>query len=46
LRRAVTPVIARVEQGALLLDPRTVLEGEEDALIRALSTKYAVPSTQ
>ena len=33
LRQAPTPVIARVERGSLLLDPRTVLEGEEDRLL-------------
>lgn len=36
LRRQPTPVIARVEAGALLLDPRTVLETEEQTLLAAL----------
>ena len=36
LRHADTPVIARVEHGRLLLDPRTVLEGEEEALCAAV----------
>jgi L-seryl-tRNA(Ser) seleniumtransferase len=33
LRKAPTPIIARVEHGALLLDPRTVLEGQEETLL-------------
>ena len=36
LRQAPTPVVARVGDGAVLLDPRTVLEGEEPALLAAL----------
>jgi L-seryl-tRNA(Ser) seleniumtransferase len=36
LRRAPTPVVARIGDGAVLLDPRTVLEGEEPALLAAL----------
>ena len=32
-RQAPNPVIARVERGKLLLDPRTVLEGEEGILL-------------
>jgi L-seryl-tRNA(Ser) seleniumtransferase len=36
LRRAPTPVVARIGDGAVLLDPRTVLEGEEEALLAAL----------
>lgn len=36
LRTASTPIIARVEQGGLLIDPRTVLEGEEEALLAGL----------
>ena len=31
-----TPVVARIEDGAVLLDPRTVLDGEEPALLAAL----------
>jgi L-seryl-tRNA(Ser) seleniumtransferase len=46
MRHADVPVIARVERGRLLLDPRTVLEGEEEALMKVLSTKYQVPSTK
>ena len=33
LRSAPTPVIARIEDGALLLDPRTVLPGESSILL-------------
>jgi L-seryl-tRNA(Ser) seleniumtransferase len=36
LRRAPTPVVARIEDGAVVLDPRTVLDGEEGALLEAL----------
>jgi L-seryl-tRNA(Ser) seleniumtransferase len=36
LRRLPTPVIARVESGSLLLDPRTVLESEEQDLLDSL----------
>lgn len=36
LRDGATPVVARVEHGALLLDPRTVAPREEDALLDAL----------
>jgi L-seryl-tRNA(Ser) seleniumtransferase len=37
LRRMVPPVVARVERERLLLDPRTVLPEEDDAVIAALS---------
>jgi L-seryl-tRNA(Ser) seleniumtransferase len=37
LRRDEPPVVARIERDALLLDPRTVLPGDEAALLRALS---------
>jgi L-seryl-tRNA(Ser) seleniumtransferase len=33
LREAQTPIVARVEHGTLLLDPRTVLEGHEETLL-------------
>jgi L-seryl-tRNA(Ser) seleniumtransferase len=36
LRQQPTPVIARVEAGVLLLDPRTVLESEEQVLLETL----------
>jgi L-seryl-tRNA(Ser) seleniumtransferase len=36
LRHAGTPVIARVEKGALLLDPRTVLPDQEEELLNAV----------
>lgn len=36
LRQAATPVIARVERGRLLIDPRTVQEGEEETLLAEL----------
>jgi L-seryl-tRNA(Ser) seleniumtransferase len=37
LRKGSTPVIARVQDGKLLLDPRTVLLEEEDQLIEQLN---------
>ncbi len=36
LRRAAVPVIARLDHDALLLDPRTLLPGDELALVEAL----------
>lgn len=36
LRAAEPPVIARIAEGRVLLDPRTVLPGEEEALLTAL----------
>ncbi|MFN8424337.1 MAG: L-seryl-tRNA(Sec) selenium transferase [Anaerolineae bacterium] len=36
LRSAHAPVIARVEDGAVLLDPRTVLPGEDEAVVAAV----------
>jgi len=36
LRRGATPVIARIEAGQVVLDPRTVLPGEDDALLEAV----------
>jgi L-seryl-tRNA(Ser) seleniumtransferase len=36
LRRAPMPVVARIAEGAVLLDPRTVLDGEEPALLEGL----------
>jgi L-seryl-tRNA(Ser) seleniumtransferase len=36
LRCGTPPVFSRVHKGQLLLDPRTVLDGEEDVLVRAV----------
>jgi len=36
LRSAETPVITRIENGKVLIDLRTVQEGEEDRLIETL----------
>ena len=36
LRTARTPVVGRIEHDALLLDPRTVQPGEDDALVAAV----------
>ncbi len=38
LRGQPLPVIARVHDGRVVLDPRTVLEGEDDALLAAVRT--------
>lgn len=43
LRQLPVPVIGRIEEGALLLDPRTVLPGQEDTLIEGVVTVYARP---
>ncbi|MEN6448938.1 MAG: L-seryl-tRNA(Sec) selenium transferase [Thermoguttaceae bacterium] len=44
LRLAETPVFARVHRGQLLLDPRTLLDGDEEILIAVLRTAVAVES--
>ena len=38
LREADTPVIARIEDDRVLLDPRTVLPTEEEALLASLKS--------
>jgi seryl-tRNA(Sec) selenium transferase len=42
LRKAPTPVVARIEDGAVVLDPRTVLDGEEERLLAALEAVLPV----
>ncbi len=37
LRAAPTPVVARVDDGRVLLDPRTVLDGEDEAVVAAVA---------
>ncbi len=44
LRSAEPPIIARVERGRLLLDPRTVLPAEDEPLIAALQAIVNPPS--
>ena len=41
LRQGETPVVARIEDGQVLLDPRTVLPEEEPDLIKCLQTAVA-----
>ena len=36
LRESSTPVIARIEDGRVVIDPRSVFLEEEDALLRAI----------
>jgi L-seryl-tRNA(Ser) seleniumtransferase len=36
LRRCDPPVVARIEDGRVVLDPRTVLDGEDDAVVAAV----------
>lgn len=36
LRAHATPIVARIQDGRVLIDPRTLLPGEEDAIVRAL----------
>lgn len=38
LRQGTTPVVARVEKGLLMIDPRTVAEDEEGSLLDALAS--------
>jgi L-seryl-tRNA(Ser) seleniumtransferase len=40
LRQAAVPVIGRVQEGRLLLDPRTVLPDEETLLLQTLKTTF------
>jgi L-seryl-tRNA(Ser) seleniumtransferase len=41
LRQAVTPVIGRVERGVVVLDLRTMLPGDQEALMAALEEVLA-----
>ncbi|HLC29428.1 MAG TPA: L-seryl-tRNA(Sec) selenium transferase, partial [Dehalococcoidia bacterium] len=43
LRAARPAVVARIERGRLLFDPRTVLPGEEDALLQAIEDRLPRP---
>ena len=45
LRRADPPVVGRIEEGQLLLDPRTVQPGEGAALVAALTRALAPAAT-
>ena len=36
LRENIPPIIARIEDDKVLLDPRTVMEDEEDILVEGL----------
>ncbi|HTP26862.1 MAG TPA: L-seryl-tRNA(Sec) selenium transferase, partial [Anaeromyxobacteraceae bacterium] len=44
LRLGDPPVIARIEKGEVLLDPRTVDPGEDEALVRAVRAALSCPS--
>jgi len=44
LRRGTPPVFARLQEGRLLLDPRTLLEADEAPLIEALGRALAPPA--
>jgi L-seryl-tRNA(Ser) seleniumtransferase len=43
LRRGDPPVIARIEEGAVVLDARTVLPGEDEALLATVRAAVSVP---
>jgi L-seryl-tRNA(Ser) seleniumtransferase len=43
LRRADPPVVARVEEGRVVLDPRTVMPHEDGAVVRALADALSRP---
>ena len=45
LRTAPTPVIGRIEDDSLLLDPRTVLPEQDAALVETVSRALPAPST-
>jgi len=42
LREADPPVVARIEEGRVLLDPRTVLPGEDEAVVAGLRSALGV----
>ena len=44
LREAEKPIIARIAEGRVLFDPRTVLPGQEDALLGTLQSLIPNPS--
>ena len=46
LRRHAPPVFARIHKGQVLLDPRTVLDGEEQALVEAVVEALRQPEMQ
>jgi L-seryl-tRNA(Ser) seleniumtransferase len=46
LRRGDPPIVARVEEGRLLLDPRTVLPEQDSAVRTALGGLAAGPSPE
>jgi L-seryl-tRNA(Ser) seleniumtransferase len=41
LRAAPTPVVARIEADRVLLDPRTVLPDQDDAVVQALDEAFS-----
>ncbi len=41
LRRADPPVVARIEDGRVVLDPRTVMQGEDEAVVGAVRLAIA-----
>jgi len=41
LRRADVPLVARIAGGAVVLDPRTVLPGEDEALVGGIASAWA-----
>ena len=41
LRRSDPPVVGRIEEDRVLLDPRTVMPGEDDAVVRAVRSALA-----
>jgi L-seryl-tRNA(Ser) seleniumtransferase len=43
LRRGWPPVVARIEDGRVVLDPRTVLAEQEDALLDAVAAALHTP---
>jgi L-seryl-tRNA(Ser) seleniumtransferase len=45
LRLADPPVVARVDEGHVVFDPRTVLPGEDDALVAALEARLRADGT-
>jgi L-seryl-tRNA(Ser) seleniumtransferase len=46
LRRNEPPIVARIQKGKVLLDPRTILSGEEETVVEAVVAILAGYSSQ
>jgi L-seryl-tRNA(Ser) seleniumtransferase len=46
LRQDSPPIIARIADNRVLFDPRTVLPGQESALVEGIRTRFSSPGTE